>query len=260
MNFVKNQLPSEEESKLFFDSLPVTPQLRFAKLKAAPLVSETTGEEAFVGVGSPIVVAFADGVSPDKRSAVMTSVQFAEKYADIKASRKFEPVKWYMAYGEALNNIGWFTPNWLFMDHDTSTINATMDALVLDIIAQVAGINKAAFLPLLGKVLDTIKNDKALITLFDNNSKGDNVGSFQLVPCLQSRQGIPVVVFAGFECAFKSTQGGAWFWKWKVSNLKVKKASCMINLNFESYLNAEQQVLEWLGQERDAFFKSLKKL
>lgn len=150
-------------------------------------------------------------------------------------------------------------PQFLFMDHDTSTINVTMDTLVLDIIAQVAGINKAAFLPLMGKVFDTIKNDNALITLFDNNSKGDNVGSFQLVPCLESSQGIPVAVFAGLECAFKSNEGGAWFWKWKSSNLKVKKASSMINLDYDSYKRAESQILEWLGEERDSFFKSLKK-
>lgn len=259
MSFVKDQLPTDEEAHLFFKSLSVIPQTRFAKLQAEPLVSEITREAAFIGAKSPVVVAFADGVSPEKRSAVMTSVQFAEKYADTMASRKFEPVKWYMAYGKALNNSGWITPQFLFMDHDTSTINVTMDTLVLDIIAQVAGINKAAFLPLMGKVFDTIKNDNALITLFDNNSKGDNVGSFQLVPCLESSQGIPVAVFAGLECAFKSNEGGAWFWKWKSSNLKVKKASSMINLDYDSYKRAESQILEWLGEERDSFFKSLKK-
>lgn len=110
MSFVKDQLPTDEEAHLFFKSLSVIPQTRFAKLKAEPLVSEITREAAFIGAKSPVVVAFADGVSPEKRSAVMTSVQFAEKYADTMASRKFEPVKWYMAYGKALNNSGWITP------------------------------------------------------------------------------------------------------------------------------------------------------
>ncbi|WP_019408803.1 hypothetical protein [Pseudomonas psychrophila] len=259
MEFVKNQLPTDEETHLFFKALPVVPQPRFAKLRAEPLVPETTGEDAFIGAKSPIVVAFADGVSLENRKAVMYSVQFAEKYSDTVASRKYEPIKWYMAYGVAINNCGWFTPSFIFTDHDTSKINVTMDSLVLDIIAQVAGINAAAFLPLLSKVFDTIKKDNALITLFDNNSKGDNVGSFQLVPCLESKEGIPVAVFAGLECAFKSVEGGAWFWKWKSSNLKVQKASSMINMNYDSYKRVEPMILDWLGQEQDDFFKSLKK-
>lgn len=264
MEFVKDQLPTAEETALFFKSLPavpqpIVPQTRVARLKAKSLAPENTGEEAFMGVTSPVVVAFADGVSAEKRSAVMKSVEFAEKYADTEASRKFEPMKWYMAYGHALNHIGWTTPNFLFHDYDTSTINVTMDALVLDIIAQVAGINKAAFLPLMGKVLDTIKNDNALITLFDNNSKGENIGSFQLLPCLESREGTPVAVFAGLECAFRSDEGGAWFWKWKSSNLEVQKSSSMIEMTFDTYKRAEPQIFEWLGQEQDNFFKRIKR-
>jgi len=104
-----------------------------------------------------------------------------------------------------------------------------------------------------------IKSDDALITLFDKNSKSDKVGSFQIVPCLESSQGIPVTVFAGLECEFRSLEGGAWFWKWKSSNLKVKKAATMINLNVDSYNRAEPKILEWLGEEQDDFFMSLKK-
>lgn len=260
MEFVKDQLPSQDETEQFFKSLPVQIQPRFARLKSAPTpINHSADEDAFIGAKSPIVVAFADGVSAENRNAVMYSVQFAEKYADMKASRKTEAMKWYQAYGLAISNCGWFSNSFVFVDHDTSTINVTMDSLVLDIIAQVAAFNAAAILPLLGRVLETIKNDNALITLFDNNSKGDSVGSFQIVPCLESSQGIPVTVFAGLECEFKSNEGGAWFWKWKSSNLKVQKAATMINLNYDSYKRAEPKILEWLGQEQDDFFLSLKK-
>lgn len=260
MDFVKEQLPSQDETELFFNALPLKIQPRFARLKSASSpINHTTQEEAFIGVNSPIVVAFADGVSPENRKAVMYSTQFAEKYADTIASRKNEPMRWYQAYGRAISNCGWFSTSFVFVDHDTSKLNVTMDSLVLDIIAQVASYNAAAILPLLSSVFSTIKNDNALITLFDKNSKGDKVGSFQIVPCLESQQGIPVTVFAGLECEFRSLEGGAWFWKWKSSNLKVKKAATMINLNYDSYKRVEPRILEWLGEEQDDFFMSLKK-
>ena len=259
MSLVKEQLPSPAETALFFDSLPVKTQPEFARLRAASSrIDHTTQQEAFIGVESPIVVAFADGVSPDNRDAVMYSVQFSEKYADTMASRKSEPMKWYQAYAKAINNCGWFSTGFVFVDHDTSKVNVTMDSLVLEIIAQVAGYNAAAILPLLSSVLATIKNDNELVTLFDKNSKGDKVGSFQIVPCLESSQGIPVTVFAGLECEFNSLEGGAWFWKWKCSNLKVKKAATMINLNYDSYKRAEPKILEWLGEEQNKFFDSIK--
>ncbi|MFP3516041.1 hypothetical protein SB766_07560 [Pseudomonas sp. SIMBA_077] len=260
MSFVKEVLPTHEEVDLFFDSLPVVIQPRFAKLKAESQVSNiSTEEEAFIGANSPIVVAFADGVSPENRKAVMYSTQFAEKVADSRASRKNEPLKWYEAYGKAISNCGWYSSSFVFVGHDTSKVNVTMDSLVLDIIAQVAQYNAAAILPLLKNVFDKIKSSNELITLFDNNSKGDRVGSFQLVPCLESDKGSPVTVFAGLECEFKSVEGGAWFWKWKSSNLKVQKAATMINLNVDSYKRAEPRILDYLGQEQDDFFMSLKK-
>jgi len=260
MSFVKEVLPTHEETDLFFDSLPVVIQPRFLKPKGESQLSNvSTEEEAFIGANSPIVVAFADGVSPENRQAVMYSAQFAEKVADSFASRKTEPLKWYEAYGKAISNCGWFSSSFVFVAHDTSKINVTMDSLVLDIIAQVAGLNAAAIVPLLKNVFDTIKGSNELITLFDNNSKGDRVGSFQIVPCLESAQGIPVTVFAGLECEFKSVEGGAWFWKWKSSNLKVQKAATMINLNMDSYKRAEPRILDYLGQEQDDFFLSLKK-
>ncbi|KQB55354.1 hypothetical protein AQS70_18865 [Pseudomonas endophytica] len=260
MNFVKEVLPTPEETDLFFNALPAVIQPKFAKLKVESQVSNvSTEEEAFIGATSPIVIAFADGVSPENRSAVMNSTQFAEKVADSVASRKTEALEWYEAYGKAISNCGWFSTSFVFVGHDTSKVNVTMDSLVLDIIAQVAGFNAAAILPLLKNVFDTIKSSNELITLFDNNSKGDRVGSFQIVPCLESAKGIPVTVFAGLECEFNSIEGGAWFWKWKCSNLKVKKAATMINLNMDSYKRAESRILDYLGQGQDDFFLSLKK-
>ena len=90
MEFVKDQLPSQDETEQFFKSLPVQIQPRFARLKSAPTpINHSADEDAYIGAKSPIVVAFADGVSAENRNAVMYSVQFFKSLPDTTSWPQF---------------------------------------------------------------------------------------------------------------------------------------------------------------------------
>ena len=156
-----------------------------------------------------------------------------------------------------MKHCGWTFTNYIYTTHDTKNVNVTMDSLVLEIVAMAAGANAEAIVPLLGKVFDRIKKDNAIITLFDNNSKGSSVGSCQIMPCMESEGGIAVTVLAGLECTFNSSEGGAWFWKWKASSLSVQKAATQMNLNFESYKRREHHILGQLDKSSDEFFAKI---
>lgn len=255
----ENRACTDQEADAFFNTLPVKQRMQFLTVsEPVDPLGDTTEETAVIGKEKPVVIAFADGVSSEKRTAVMNIAQFAETYADSKANRKNEPLAWYEAYHYAMKICGWQFTNFIYADHDTKNTNVTMDSLVLEIIDSVASHNAAAIVPLLGKVFEAIKKDNAIITLFDNNSKGSKVGSCQIMPCMDSEGGIAVTVLAGLECTFNSMEGGAWFWKWKASSLSIKKAATQMNLNYEIYKRREEQVLSYIDKSADDFFAKIK--
>ena len=249
---------TDQEAEQFFNALPVKQKMQFLTTSESPSVGgEATEETALIGKETPVVIAFADGVAPEKRQAVMNIAQLSEAYADIKANRKTNALAWYEAYHESMQACGWTFTNYIYTTHDTKNVNVTMDSLVLEIVAMAAGMNAAAIVPLLGNVFDRIKKDNAIITLFDNNSKGSSVGSCQIMPCIESEGGIAVTVLAGLECTFNSSEGGAWFWKWKASSLSVQKAATQMNLNFDSYKRREHHILGQLDKSSDDFFANI---
>jgi hypothetical protein len=122
----------------------------------------------------------------------------------------------------------------------------------------VAGPNVDTVMKLMGKVFDSLKTDEPIINLFDRNSKSDSSGNARIVPCLQSASGIAVTYFVSIKCDFNRQIGGAWFWKWDVSDLRIKKMATGVNLNLQHYRGREQAILENLGANSDAFFNKLK--
>jgi len=94
---------TDQEAEQFFNALPVKQKMQFLTTPESPNVAgEAKEETALVGKETPIVIAFADGVAPEKRQAVMNIAQLAESHADTKANRKTNALAWYEAYHEAM--------------------------------------------------------------------------------------------------------------------------------------------------------------
>lgn len=268
MLITEQALPTERESEQFFNRMKMPAQPQFARMStlsapgkmqgASDLPTGSDEAGAVVGKKAPIIIAFADGLAPDKRHAAMNSTQLSEQYADSKADRKTQALRWHDAYVESMRHCGWIFTSYVFSDHDTSKANVSMDSIVMDIVSMVAGANTQVVLELLGRVFDAIKQDTPTINLFDKNSKKDSVGHCQIMPCMESPGGIGVSVFTGLECHFSSLEGGAWFWKWKTSNLKIKKAATMVNLNFAHYQRHERTILSKLDGAADDFFANVR--
>ena len=259
-------LPAVEESRAFFESnaarigLPIERlQVKLAQSEETDVdaVVDSTKEASTMGADSPVIIAFADGVSPDKRQALLNCVAYSERYANQEADRKTEAMKWHEEYALSMMHCGWTGTNYAFKDYDTSSVNVTMESLVLDIVLLAAGANAAVLKTVLTNVFSAIKNSHELITLFDRNSKSSSVASCQIMPCVESKAGIAVTVMTGLECNFSSTEGGAWFWKWKASSLSVKNAASVVEFNFGHYKNMEGDIVGGLGESSRQFFKKV---
>jgi hypothetical protein len=261
----KSTAPSAEQSDAFFQnfkrsSLPDRPTALALSSRSFDTVDaqEERGDAAVISKESPLIIAFADGVTGENRQAVMNSTQISERYANASHDLNSDPIGWHTRYKECMGHCGWFMTGHNMDDHRTSNTSITMDAVVLDIIRVVAGPNVDTVMKLMGKVFDSLKTDEPIINLFDRNSKSDSSGNARIVPCMQSASGIAVTYFVSIQCDFNRLVGGAWFWKWDVSDLKIKKMATGVNLNLQHYRGREQAILENLGASSDAFFNKLK--
>lgn len=250
-------LPSVEESQMFFEGAKLAPS-RISNVRTrlfAPLEEESVKEQdMLVGKESPTIIGFSDNLDEDKKQAAADSIHYAERYADGNSDIKLTPIDWHRNYSMAMKHCGWTLINSKYQEHVNKQVNVTMDSIVMDIIKAVAGRNAPAMLDLLGDVLGKMKDEEQLVTLFDNNSKSGKDAEFRIVPCLQSGGGTAITAYLAVDCELKTQQGGAWFWKWKLSELKMKKVATMVELNMRIHERNRDLIHAALGKSSEDFF------
>ncbi|MHA6135973.1 hypothetical protein ACX3YC_00630 [Pseudomonas mohnii] len=250
---------SYEESQLFFRAAQIAPIVEVPKSRS--LSDEKEGvaqQDLLVGNETPSVIGFADNLDEDKRQAAADSIHFSERYANFNSDIKERPVEWHAKYSESMRHCGWTLTNSKYVDHVSKQVDVTMESIVLDMIAAVAGRNANAMLTLLQGAFDKIKSEESLINLFDSNSKKGKNAEFRIVPCLQSSEGAAITAFLAVDCELQTQQGGAWFWKWKLSNLKMKKVATMVELNMRMHERRRDFIYEALDKSSEEFFSGVK--
>lgn len=257
--------PTDAECTAYFDALPaLDPKRSFTELKSrAVSYSDTSDKEvdtdslAEINTELPAVIAFADNVSADNREAVKLTVAFAEAVADQKADIDLDTVNYLREYASALRIAGWSMSSSDYGVVHASNTSITMEALVLEILSSIAGPNAAAVIQLMTSVLESLQNNDPLIKLFESNAKKSKKTSFRLVPCLQSPAGTPVTYLLAMDIESSTSTGGVLFWKWKVSNLTIKRLAKGVEFNRSVFDLNEPKILKYLGDDADAFFEGL---
>ncbi|MCF7531889.1 hypothetical protein [Pseudomonas petrae] len=250
--------PTEAETIAYLSSLPTRVRLAaFSSLSADQDKSDSVAE---VSKDAPAIVAFADGVSAENRSAVLLGVEFAETVATSKVSVDSDPVQWLKEYALALRHAGWLTVGGSeYGEYKTSNTSLTMDSVVMELVSAIAGPNAATVLSLMNIVLDKLQNSDPVMKLFERNAKSGNKSSFRIVPCVESSTGIPVTYLISVHATYHTETGGALFWKWSVSRMSVKRLAKGVQFSKESFERNKERINGYLGGEADDFFNSLKK-
>lgn len=262
-------LPSAEESRRFFDDVRLAPvsvanfsgvyaktALRTAyssKEESKPV----SGADVLLGNDDPAIIGFSDNLDGDKKQAAADSIHFAERYATSHSDKSLDPVGWHLKYSQAMRHCGWTMTSNQYQEHTSSQVNVTMDSIVMEIIQAVAGRNAPAMLDLLMGVFERLRSDEPLVALFDRNSKKGANKEFRIVPCIQSPGGTPITAFLAADCQLSKDQGGAWFWKWKVSRLQMKKVATMVELNMRVHDRVRDRIYDSLDKSSDDFFSGI---
>lgn len=261
---MNTSLPGIEESRVFFAEAQLPPLTNSPKILGFSAGAEEGGDtrisdsDFLVGKDAAAVLGFTDKLDGDRKQAAADSIHFAERYAKTKADINKEPVAWHNHYGQAMMHCGWTMTSSKYQQHVNRQVNVTMDSIVLDIIQAVAGQNAPAMLGLLSGVFDKLKSEEKLVTLFDKNSKSGMDADFRIVPCLQSPAGTAITAFLAVDLKLTTNEGGAWFWKWKLSELKMNKVATMVELNMRIHERNQKAIYEALGKSSDDFFSGVK--
>ena len=255
-------VPTPEECDCFFESLPAVR----VKRNQPPVVDFLAASKAQdddiakINKETPAIVAFADGVSAENREAVMLGVEFAEAVANQQSDIEKDPVTWLREYAKAFRYAGWLTVGGHeYGSYSTSNNSLTMDSVVLELIGSAAGPNAATVVSLLGLVLDKLQKNEPLMKIFERNSRRGNFGQFRIMPCVESKEGIPVTYLLSIHTEYKSASGGALFWKWSISQMNVKRLAKGVEFSKATFERNKQRVLEHLDGEADDFFNGLKR-
>ncbi|WP_223462557.1 MULTISPECIES: hypothetical protein [unclassified Pseudomonas] len=253
-------LPSVEESQLFFEKSQIAPLAQTPRIRGFSAMKKegVDQQDLLLGNETPAVIGFSDNLDEDKKQAAADSIHFAERYATTYSDIKAAPVEWHAKYSEAMRHCGWTLTSSKYKDHVNKQVNVTMDSIVLDIITAVAGRNAPAMLKLLQGAFDKIQSEESLVTLFDNNSNKGKNAEFRIVPCLQSAKGTAITAYLAVDCELDTQEGGAWFWKWKLSNLKMKKVATMAELDMRTHERNRELIYEVLDMSSEEFFRGVK--
>ena len=255
--------PCAEKSAEFFSNLEV-PDLQHSPLSMRGLLAsegldDETGEVALMTSEGPTILTFADKLSADKRQMAKDATLFAEMVANTSGSIQEQPLQWLTAYREAMLHAGWFMTSSDRQSYNTSKRDITMDSVVLEIVASVAGGNAAAMIPLVSRALDKLKGDEDMITLFNNNSTGASKDSCRILPCLETDNGEAVTLFIGLEYNKRTDKGGALFWKWDNETMDITQVATMVNWNERVYQRNKDDIHDYMGISSDNFFRKIKK-
>jgi len=253
--------PTAEEIAAYFDGFSpvdnfnsrVAPRARF-------LVDSADGEsntdsQAQVGKDSPTVIAFGDGVSKKNRDAVMWSVAWAEYAAGKSHDINEQPIEWLEEYAKALFKCGWLMlGGHEYSEYTTTSTSLTMDSVVLELIGAIAGPNAATVVQLLSLTLDKMQGNAPLMQLFERNSKRGRRGTFRVMPCVESAEGIPITYLVSMHCEYSDETGGVLFWKWEVRKLSIRRLAKGVEFFRGVYEQAEPKIKSKLGDALDDYF------
>lgn len=165
-----------------------------------PMDSNKAG---FINDGS--LICFVDGLSPQRKKAVLNSCLLAQLAANKLASRWQAPETWYLHYTNILRMIGWTIDDCLFTKFEPAERTIVLQSVVLkELSATVSGREILLLQESMDKLYNLKNNDRRLV-LFDTQTQALGRGNFQI--CTVNTDGEKMIMnFGGFSFSAMGTK------------------------------------------------------
>lgn len=200
-------------------------------------------EHASAAVNGAEVMALGDALTADQRRAVLYSSQFAQRAADAAADRLTDRTAWWTTYNAALAAMGWTITGSITREATAKDLKATLDAMAIDIMVSVAGMNKLrAIRAVLDGLRSLAENDKRLV-LLDTATSCEGGGAIQIGEA-ELDKGSLVVTTGAVQFSTSDTRKQVLFAKWGGSAQQLWLAAERLVLNEDFFFSTALGIVE----------------
>ncbi|XP_062524007.1 uncharacterized protein LOC134198608 [Corticium candelabrum] len=200
--------------------------------------------------------------SSDLSAELYADVQNSCLLAQLAAKKKVpdsekNPVKWYKAYREVLENIGWRITDFGFNKSETNSNSFTVKKSIIGFLETLAIGPELAGLKLVIDALTRAANGEAL-EVFKNTSKSQVHGKFQLGTAKPAGDGTVTIAAGAFYFPSSSSAGTvSFFFDWSLSDIELYQSNQTMDLNMDVYKYVREDIIEKLGPHAKNYVKDI---
>ena len=253
LNFVKTAELARLDRADTGETEPVFEALLRRSLGDQPPPADGFGNGLRAAVNAGSILSFVADLTPEEKSDVLFSTQFAQRAASAKHDRFGRTDDWYRVYIEVMERLGWTGEGFAFTQRLSSSGEFRMDKSALDVIATIATGNQLAILV---KALDTMKSlaeEDGAIRVFELQAVAELSGNYQLGAVQRAENGALALALGGFRFRTDDRRRRVLFWKWGSEEIEFWAAAQKMTLNAKHYTDLRRTVAERLGAEASAY-------
>lgn len=224
-----------EERLDLIDSLPSLPSWRIQAFSGSLYTEAVDPNKSSGTVGPDMLNIYLPGVSQQNR----TDVDYCKLLVQNAANAKFHPTQqlyeWYKYYTDTLATLGWITQVSQTKNVTIKKTALTMDAVAFEILQGLLGPNVQKFPMLANKLVNGVKNNQGLVTIFERNKTLGYEAKFEISPVWQTAEGGPAMVMCCNSIDVRESKGGILWWRSTSQSTAVKSGAHAAYLNMNIY-------------------------
>lgn len=198
--------------------------------EASPVFDDAKKQAQVVGSG---VFAFEKGVTTQVREAISDAALLAQLVANKKVSVVQDPLGWFNAYADVLQNVGWTLEEGAWIDYTTTGNSAQVHEKILEV-ATAALAPTVAALAIITASVNALKGmdpKSPWLTIFDRESQMARIARFQIGFVNIDAQGDVFVSLLGCLIEARSNVTQVLFFKFRDANATFRANSAIVSVN-----------------------------
>ncbi|KQZ94877.1 MULTISPECIES: hypothetical protein [unclassified Pseudomonas] len=232
----------------------LTVQPRTMSLSSSVVSSPTKELDALV-LGNSLI-GYGDQISIENMAIIENLITMSKMEANIEVPGNKDPKAWYHAFTSCMEDLGCFVPDKGYSKYSATSLNITMDNVMVDIIqaavdaAKTAIPGATALSALTNSTLAALKKEPEAINLFNTQAKNTEGVRLSTIPCEQMANGIILIAVGAVDHQGGGNDGGLLFVDWKTSSLNIFHGKSFITFNPARYAYIKSDIEEYLGIHR----------
>jgi hypothetical protein len=201
-----------------------------AATEAGEIFDKAKNQAQVVGSG---LFSFAQGVDTTVREAISDSALLAQLVANKQASAETAPLKWFKAYSEVLQNVGWTIQEGTWTDHPATGNAVEVHEKILEVVAIALGPAPAALAIITSTVnaLKGMKPDSSWFTIFSRESQKAKIARFQIGLVEKQEAGDVFVSLLACLIEAQNTITQVLFFKFRDAKARFRANGAKISIN-----------------------------